>query len=224
MAKDNNGYQQPWEEIYLSMEHGEGSKKEAPAETNNEIDINQSQLPESFEKTTNFGKATVRKYLPFFFFLAAIFVLLIPGSTSLIFSLRCYNQCLYHHHAVYIFEIYGTLCLVVFIFIGVVHLKFRTNSKPLYGIITLILVLYIFTEFLFIMIMVNLETQENKDASGQADSKLNQDKKNCTSQMMSYLKAFITIVGLQICFETLFLIVGVKQGCRASDTDGSSVT
>lgn len=68
MAKDNNGYQQPWEEIYLSMEHGEGSKKEAPAETNNEIDINQSQLPESFEKTTNFGKATVRKYLPFFSF------------------------------------------------------------------------------------------------------------------------------------------------------------
>ena len=224
MAKDNNGYQQPWEEIHLSIEHGEGGKKEGPAETNNETDINQSQLPESFEKITNFGKATVRKYLPLFFFLATIFVLLIPGSTSLVFSLRYYKQCLYHHHAVYIFEIYGTLCLVVFIFISIVQLKFCTNSKPLYGITTLILVLCIFTEFLFIMIMVNLETQENKDASGQVDSKLNQDKKNCTSQMMFYLKAFIIIGGVQICFATLFLIFGVKQGCRASDADGSSVT
>ena len=206
MAKDNNGYQQSWEEIYLSMVHGEGSRREAPAETNNEIDISQSELPKSFEKITIFGKATVRKYLPLFFFLATIFVLLIPGSTSLVFSLRYYKQCLCHHHAVYIFDIYGTLCLVAFIFIIIVHLKFCNNSKPLHGIITLILVLCIFTEFLFIMIMVNLETQENKDASGRVDSKLTQDKKNCTSQMMFYLKAFITIGGLQICFATFFLI------------------
>ena len=206
MAKDNNGYQRPWEEIYLSMEHGENSRKEAPAETNIEIHISQSELPESFQKIAIFGKATVRKYLPLFVFLATIFVLLIPGSTSLVFSLQYYKQCLYHNHAIYIFDIYGTLCLMAFIFIAIVHLKFCTNSKLLYGIITLILVLCIFTEFLFIMIMLNLETQENKDASGHVDSKLSQDKKNCTSQMMFYLKAFITIGGLQICFATFFLI------------------
>ena len=112
----------------------------------NRSNINQSQLKKILEKITRFSKNAIFKFTPLFLFLGAIVLFLLPCLASIILSLQYQKQCIYHHHGVYIMDIYATLCCLAFALIVYNSSKFSSKSKLVNGIIILIMNLSIMVE------------------------------------------------------------------------------
>ena len=145
------------------------------------------------------------KFIPLLLFLGAIVLFLLPCLTSIILSLQYQKQCIYHHHGVYIMDIYATLCCLAFALILYNSSEFSSKSKLVYGVVMLIMTLSIMVEISFAIVMVKQNTiKEN--------SKLNQRGKTCTSQIKLYLKALTGMSALQ------FLVLSVTFDIKKKNT------
>ena len=173
----------------------------------NSFNINQSQQEKILKKIIQFSKNAIFKFTPLFSSLGAIVSFLIPCLTSTILSLQYQKQCIFHHHGVYIMDIYATLCCLAFALIVYNSLKFTSKSKLVCGVMMLIITLSIIVEVLFAMAMVKQDAIKDT-------SKLNQKAKICTSQIALYLKALTGMSVLQISF----LVLSVKFDIETRNT------
>ena len=170
----------------------------------NRSNTNQSQQEKIPEKIIQFRKNALFKFIPLLLFLGAIVLLLLPCLTSIILSLQYQKQCIYHHHGVYIMDIYATLCCLAFALILYNSSEFSSKSKLVYGVVMLIMTLSIMVEISFAIVMVKQNTIKD-------NSKLNQRGKTCTSQIKLYLKALTGMSVLQISFLVLSVTFDIKK-------------
>ena len=192
--------QSSFEEIYIAMESHQMKTKKSKESEGGIINNSDSYDINLDEKLIYSGKRTLYKFLPVF---GAIFIFLLPSITSVVLSIQYHKQCLYHQQIVPIIQTYGTLSFFLFIFIGIVHAKLYSKSKSVYGILTLVLILCVIVESLFVMALVKL--QYNRTL------KLARDEERCTYQIMFYLKALVPIFVLQMCYLVLFVIFSIKM-------------
>ena len=132
------------------------------------------------EKVICYGKRTFHKYLPL---CGAIFIFLLPSISSAVLSIQYHKQCSYHQQIVPIIQTYGTLSSLPFIFISIVHTKRYMKSKSVCGMLTLVLILCVIVEVLFVMALVKLQYNRT--------SKMERDEEGCNYQMMFYLKLLL---------------------------------
>ena len=191
--------QSPFGEIYITMESHQKKRNKSKDSEGGDINSNNSSHINLDEKVIYSGKRTLYKYLPLF---GAIFIFLLPSIASVVLSIQYHKQCSYHQQIVPITQTYGTLCFFLFIFIGIVQTKLYSKPKSVYGILTLVLILCVIVEALFVVTLVKLQYNRT--------SKLARDEERCTSQMMFYLKALVAIFVLQMCYLVLFVIFSSK--------------